>query len=295
MAAVLHLEADLTFAIDVPSDRGGPDTRLTGTVRASGNQVQIHSDHLMMLAGQPSRTAVRQVADQLARLGLAVEVSGPDGPVVTLGAVRTTVAQRLVTRSRHMRLGSLSQVLRAVVARRPSAPDAVSLVTAGLPPGTPWPLTPTYRGPRRFVTTTHDPVGGRGHPRLYLSDTSDPGADRRVGLFSLPLKGITIGSADGSGLRLAGVDDLQADIVRTEDDEYVLIARSTRVLSTVGGQQLPRQTLRTGSRIQLGPWRLTYVRDEFADHGRPYGGRIGGELGRQRTQPLPDNRTGPSF
>jgi hypothetical protein len=30
---------------------------------------------------------------------------------------------------------------------------------------------------------------------------------------------------------------------------------------------------------------LTFVREEYADHGRPYGGRIGGELGRQRRQP----------
>ena len=47
----------------------------------AGNQVTIHSDDLMAVAGQPSRAAVRSMADQLARLGLVVEVSGPDGPV----------------------------------------------------------------------------------------------------------------------------------------------------------------------------------------------------------------------
>lgn len=292
MAAVLHLEADLTFAIEVPPTGGRPATPVVGTVVASGNRVTIHSDDILSLAGQPSRAEVRRMADQLARLGLAVEVSGPDGTIVTLGAVTSPLLHRLVTRSRHMQLGSLSRVLRAVVARRPSAPGAVDLVSSGLPPGTPWPPLPVMRRRVRPVTTTHDPVGGRGHPRLYLSDTSDPGAERRVGVFALPLDGVTIGSAEGSGLRLAGVDDLQAEIVRTDDDEYVLVARSSRVLSTVGGMQLPRQALRTGSRIQLGPWRLSYVRDEFADHGRPYGGRIGGELGRQRPQPKPHGQPG---
>jgi hypothetical protein len=43
--------------------------------------------------------------------------------------------------------------------------------------------------------------------------------------------------------------------------------------------------LRTGTRIDVGPWTLTYAREEYADHGRPYGGRLGGELGRQRPQP----------
>ena len=294
MTAVLHLDVDLTFDIETSSPDGGTGGHVRGTVKASGNRVAIHTDDLMAVAGQPSRTAVRSMADQLALLGLVVEVSGPNGPVVTMGAVRAPALQRLVTRSRHMRLGSWPQALRAVIARRPSAAGAVDLSSAGLPPGTPWPPIP-LRGMPRVVTTTHDPVGGRGHPRLYLAETSDPGVDRRVGVFELPLEGVTIGSAEGSGLRLAGVDEVQAEIVRTDDDEYVLIARSRTVLSTVGGRQLPQQTLHTGSRIQLGPWRLSYVRDEFADHGRPYGGRIGGELGRQRTQPKPENRRGSGF
>jgi hypothetical protein len=294
MAPVMHLEADLTFDIEVPGQDGRPGGHLHGTVKASGNQVRIHSDDIMAVAGQPSRDAVRGMADELARLGLAVEIAGPDGTIVTMGAVRAPALQRLVTRSRHMRLGSWTRVLRAVAARRPSAPGAVSLSSSGLPPGTPWPPVPLRPMPR-VVTTTHDPVGGRGHPRLYLSDTSAQGPERRVGVFELPLDGVVIGSAEGCGLRLEGVDDVQAEIQRTDDDEYELVARSTRVLSTVGGLQLPRQTLRTGSRIQLGPWRLSYVRDEFADHGRPYGGRIGGELGRQRPQPRPDNRNRPGF
>ncbi len=294
MATVLRLAADLTFDIDVPADGDRPAGHVHGTVRAAGNQVRIHSDDLLSLAGQPSRTDVRRAADQLARLGLAVEVSGPDGVVVTMGAVHAPLVQRVVTRSRHIRIGSWTRALGAVVARQRSSRRSISLTSTGLPPGTPWPPLPTVRGLPRIVTTTHDPAGG-GDPRLYLSDASDPAAPRLVGVFHIPQGGVTIGSAEGVGLQLDGTDDLQAEIVRTDEDEYVLVARSTRLLSTVGGQQLPRQTLRTGARIELGPWRMSYVRDEFADHGRPYGGRIGGELGRQRTQPRPSNRTGPSF
>ncbi|MET1132400.1 MAG: hypothetical protein ABWX60_03135 [Aeromicrobium sp.] len=295
MTAVLHVAADLTFDIDVPADGAQPATHLHGTVRASGNQVAIHSDDILAVAGQPSRSDVRQMATEVARLGLVVEVSGPDGVIITIGAVRAPRLQRLVTRSPHMRLGSWGHALRAVLARRRSASRSVSLASSGLPPGTPWPPLPTMRERLRAVTTTHAPTGGAGKPRLYLSDTSDPAVSRRVGVFLLPTDGVAIGSGDAVGLRLAGTDELQAEIVRTDEDEYVLIARSSRVPSTVGGLQLARQTLRTGSRIQLGTWRLSYVRDEFADHGRPYGGRIGGELGRQRTQPRPENRRGPGF
>ena len=30
---------------------------------------------------------------------------------------------------------------------------------------------------------------------------------------------------------------------------------------------------------------MSFYREEYADHGRPYGGRIGGEIGHQRPQP----------
>jgi hypothetical protein len=43
--------------------------------------------------------------------------------------------------------------------------------------------------------------------------------------------------------------------------------------------------LRTGALITLGPWRLAFFREEFADHGRPFGGRMGGEFAVQRPQP----------
>lgn len=294
MSRALDLAADLTFDIDVPAGDGHPAAHVHAVVTAEGNRVRVHSDDLLSLVGQPSRGAVRAMAAQLARLGVVVDVSGPDGLIVSLGAVQSSPAHRLVTRSRHMRIGSWTRAAAAARARLRPSSRATRLRAPGLPPGTPWPPLPSMATRPHIASTTHDPAGG-GHPRLYLSDTSDPLAPWPVGVHHLSPSGVTIGSGEGVGLQLAGTDELQAEIIRTDDDEYVLIARSNRMLSTVGGRQLPRQILRTGARIELGTWRMSYVRDEFADHGRPYGGRIGGELGRQRTQPIPENRQGPSF
>ncbi len=45
------------------------------------------------------------------------------------------------------------------------------------------------------------------------------------------------------------------------------------------------QVLRTGARVDVGAHSLAFFREEYADHGRPYGGREGGEIGHQRSQP----------
>ena len=292
MRAAVRLDADLTFSIETPESDTQDASRISGSLRASGSHVELRSDELMSIAGQPSRADVRRLAAEMARYGLTVIVRGPDGIVVTLGIIGNAPFSRLVTRSPYMKVGSVKQALMAVRARRRSAPGAVTLEATGLPPGTMWPVLPTLHRRSRVVTTTHDPSRG-GDPRLYLSDTRFD--DGRLGLFHLQPGGTRIGSGEDVDLRLEGLDGLHAEIVCTDEDEYVLVARSTRMSSTVSGQQLPRQTLRTGSRIEMGPWRMSYSRDEFADHGRPYGGRIGGELGRQRTQPKPENRVGPGF
>jgi len=81
---------------------------------------------------------------------------------------------------------------------------------------------------------------------------------------------------------------VHAEIRHNEDDEYVLYAHAP----TGGGRpNLPHSSddariLRTGSRIEMGPWRLAYYREEFADHGRPFGGRVGGEYAFQKQQPV---------
>ena len=78
----------------------------------------------------------------------------------------------------------------------------------------------------------------------------------------------------------------QADIVWDRFDEYVFVQLSSSVDSRINGELMGRHPLRTGDRLEMGEWTLTYVREEFADHGRPYGGRQGGEGAIQRPQPL---------
>jgi pSer/pThr/pTyr-binding forkhead associated (FHA) protein len=131
-----------------------------------------------------------------------------------------------------------------------------------------------------MVTTTHDPDGG-GRPRLIfaLGDSAPAGAEQRE--FDLVRGGVTaIGSGPDADLRLAGLDERHAQIRRDGDDEYLFADLGSAGGSLVDGQPMGggEQALHTGDRIDLGGYTLTFYREEFADHGRPDGGRQGGEL-----------------
>jgi predicted GNAT family acetyltransferase len=133
---------------------------------------------------------------------------------------------------------------------------------------------------RHTVTTTHAGWGA-GHPRILA--TSEHG--RYVHEINCDL--IHIGSADDSDLKLPFTDALHAKILHETTDEYVLTTFGASATSS--GRHA---VLRTGAHFSAGPWRLIFLRDEFADHGRPYGGRVGGEAGHQRPQaPRPDYAT----
>lgn len=275
------LSIDLAFEVDTPDGE-----HAAGTVRSRGNEVVMQSADLSVLAGGRSNGDLTALARQLAAQGMVLTIADEDGPLMRLGAVRSRFWHRVATRSKSVqvcRWRAAAALKAVVVAGRGHG--------VGIPPPTPVPLhLPTAPWSRRRVTTTHDQYGG-GHPRLYLSDTRIPSTGRKVHAFSLQPGDSTIGSGDDVDLHLDGIDALQAVVERTDDDEYELVTRGTTVHSYVNGRELPRQLLRTGSRIEIGPWRLTYVRDESADHGRPYGGRIGGELGRQRPQADPTYET----
>lgn len=136
--------------------------------------------------------------------------------------------------------------------------------------------------PHAPVTTTHDPAGG-GRPRLVLPAGQGWG---RVIHDLAPVS--SVGSGEEALIRLPGLHAVQAEVRRDEEDEYRLHvlagALDVRVDGALVRPGSPGVLLRTGTRVQVGLWVLTYCRDEHADHGRPYGGRIGGELGRQRSQ-----------
>lgn len=271
-----RIVADLHFEVDTPSGRP-----VAGTVRSDGGTVFVACDDLAAFAAGRNGGDLRVIAARLAAEGVTVQLVGDDGPVMQMGVVPHRFWHRLATGSRHVHIDSwrAGAKLRAKVA-------ASSGDTLAMPPSFPVPLLPPLPGRRRRVTTTHDPHGG-GHPRLYLTDSRVPQMARKIQVFNLAPGRTSIGSGEDVDLQLTGTDALQAYVERTPDDEYVLRTQGREVRSYVNGQELPEQRLRTGSRIEMGPWRLTYVRDEYADHGRPFGGRIGGELGHQRPQGAP--------
>lgn len=131
------------------------------------------------------------------------------------------------------------------------------------------------------ITSTHDPAGG-GHARLvfsvggtaYLTSAAGGGVQRE---FALLPERTVIGSGAGSDLRLAGLADRHAEVRRDEADEYVYVHLGPPDGSTLNGAPVREAFLHTGDRIQVGEWLLSFARDEYADHGRPDGGRQGGE------------------
>jgi hypothetical protein len=189
--------------------------------------------------------------------------------------------QRRATGTRRIRLGSLRGAWTSARSRaRRTEPVLPRPGTA--PPGTLWPPFPTFaRRVRRPVGPTHDPARG-GSPRLVLVKQDVWGGERQP-VFWLRDGETTIGSSPACDVVLRGLEPLHARVVHDDRDEYVL--HSPTATTRVHGAPVRSAVLRTGTRVELGPWQLAYHREEWADHGRPYGGRIGGELGRQRPQP----------
>ena len=155
-----------------------------------------------------------------------------------------------------------------------------------LPPATPLPLLPTVRrNIIRRITTTHY-TRGSGRPRLIFVQ------DAATWTGQVPRE-VNPGRGDDEHRQrprsdlLPGLDGLHAEIVHNDQDEYVLVPHGT-VSGSFGPAGL--SVLRTGARIQMGQWCLAFFREEFADHGRPYGGRSGGEFAYER--PQFDPRTG---
>ena len=137
------------------------------------------------------------------------------------------------------------------------------------------------------TTTTHDPRGG-GRPRLIFALGGSTQVRTPQREFDLLFGITTIGSSIDADLSLAGLDDFHAEIRRDTADEYHFFhVGSSFSPSRVHGRIVPTAMLRTGAVIVAGRWTMSYYREEFADHGRPYGGRSGGELAYQRRQSLP--------
>ncbi len=267
-----RLEADVDFSVAVDGH-----AQLEGTLRGSGTHLSLTVSDPAILGGTGVRPA-RALAAELAEQGLSLSVAA-DRPLVTLGVPRAPFWHRRITGSPHIRLDSLGAVRRLLRLRRGRTGR-----TPLVPPGTLLPLAPTFlRRPRR-PTTTHDPDHG-GYPRLVLAPDPHPGPETVRTVFHLSDR-LVVGSHPSSDIVLDGLLPQHAEIVRTADDEFfVRPLRPGTDVRVHGAVVLHEALLRTGTRVEVGPWTLTYAREEYADHGRPYAGRIGGELGRQRPQP----------
>lgn len=288
MVAIPRLEIDLSFSLDEPGSAGG--VALEGTITAAGTDVEIFANRPeALMQGRSVKLAdIRGLAQEIAGFGLSITVSGPDGVIARIGDVKAPVIQRVITGSPHIRLGSAAAIAPLLRRRGTTAP------AIPLPPKTLFPIVPTVsRRIRRTATTTHH-VPGSGRPRLIFVVGSKNWDGRMPREFNLLPDGTTIGSGAEADLQLAGLNPLHAEIRHTADDEYVLyplgeLSGSSR-LAGAGGRRDGGQVLRTGTRIEFGQWKMAYFREEFADHGRPHGGRVGGEFARQK--PQSDTRPG---
>lgn len=285
MAGTPRLDIDLTFSLEPARHRGETDVGesdhlLTGTITAHGSEVQIYaSDPELLISGKaPNLVAIRELAAQMAQVGVSVTLSGPAGLIAGMGDVKSSLVQRAMTGSPHIRLGGAT----AIAPLLRSRPSATSIP---LPPPTPFPLVPTVsRRVRRRITTTHY-TPGSGRPRLVFVVGSENWDGTPPREFDL-LPGVTtIGSGEDCDLRLDGLLPVHAEIRHDGSDEYVLYAHGPIRSSAVRAADGDGQILRTGARLELGDWRMAFFRAEFADHGRPFGGRVGGELAHQKPQP----------
>src|SRR5690606_41394171 len=135
--------------------------------------------------------------------------------------------------------------------------------------------------PGEHVPTTTHAAWGSGHPRLLVVRDDE----RQVHEITTDVT--RIGSSPEAELHLPQTQPMHAMVTHDPTDEYVLQMFGAGETSlhdwrTIGTGSPDVEVLRTGAHFSTGPWRLVFARDEFADHGRPYGGRQGGEGAHQR-------------
>ena len=285
-----EITADLRFSVGLPGREP-----VCGTVTGAGSRLEVRLSDPAYFAGGRDAVALRGFASALAAQGITVVVIAGDVVLLEVGVTDPPWWQRRVTRSRHLKVVSVRGALTGAVGRLRRVSSGSVLPGAELlPPTVLFPLAATFGRGRREPATTHDPRRG-GNPRLVLT-TGNPGLPED-GRVMFPLRGpeTTIGGDASCDIRLPGLDPLHAVILHDERDELVLLDRSTAASTTINGFPVGEgRALRTGARVSIGPWVLAYRRAEYADHGRPFGGRIGGEAGHQRSQPDPRHRAEPS-
>ncbi|MFQ4150258.1 FHA domain-containing protein [Arthrobacter sp. LAPM80] len=278
----MRFDIDLEFSAHLPAEEGKESATVNGSIKAAGSEIHIHTDNaaLFRLGARRNLSAIRELAASLASRGIVVTVTVPEGTIVSVGAVEVSAFQRLITTSPHIKPGK-SNTWATVVKAQASSNFKGRL----MPPPTPFPLSPTFqRIYRRKPTTTHYSRGG-GRPRLIFVRDSETWDGKPPSEYNLTEETTVIGSGPEVNFRLPELAETHGRILHNGEDEYVYQAGDS---SEPGGHA---QILRTGARLLLGPWRVVFFREEYADHGRPYGGRSAGEFARLQ-RPQFDPRTG---
>ncbi len=273
----VDVSADLSVELSGPGGESA-SARLTGR----GNRLVLEVDDPGLFAGSGDAATVRATAEALAERGVVVKVLHEGRHLVSIGAVSAPWWQRRATGSRRIKVGSWRG---AWTSLRSRAEDRAAVLPSSesLPPPTMLPVAPTFSPRAHRRPTTTDNRHGTGSPRLVLEKQDLwPGEGQAV--YWLEKDETTIGSDGSCDIVLPGLEATQAVVRHTAHDEYVLasVGPDARVHGAVVAEPV---TLRTGARIDVGEHALAFAREEHADHGRPFGGRIGGEAGRQRPQP----------
>lgn len=113
----LHVESNLSFSVTGPA---GP---VTGRLEGSGSTMTVRTSDPVAtldaaLGGQPyTSSAVEALAARLSASGITVDVVGPRGTVVTLGAGVISSIGRVLAGSRRVRLGSIRATAPLIRAR----------------------------------------------------------------------------------------------------------------------------------------------------------------------------------
>ncbi len=261
MTVRTRVDAQIEFSVSLG------ESRMEGILEGAGSRLTLQVSDPRLLGGTGTEPA-RVLAARLAEQGLELSIAA-DRPLVVLGVRRAPFWHRRVTGSPHIRLASLAAAGRLLRLRRASGGR-----TPLVPPPTPVPLAPTFlRRPRR-PTTTHDPDKG-GYPRLVLPPDPHHEATRQV--FHLGDRTL-VGSHPACDIVLEGLRARHAEIVRTEEDEFVVRPlQQGRDVQVHGAVVLREALLRTGARVDLGPRTLVYAREELVRRNpdRPGGGEPG--------------------
>ena len=282
----------ISASLEVELEQNRPAAPSTRPCAATATGSTSSSKMPAAFAGRGDAASIRSLADFLARQDIAVRVlhEGAGAGHDRCGD-RAAWWQRRATGSRHIRLGSLRGAWTSLRARSRT-------------PSRSCPRRGSHRPApcrRRHRPSPGGSVGPSARPttRPAVAVPASSWRRKRSGRGSANPSSGWATTSRRSGRRRSGTSCCPASTTCTPGSSTTSgtssCCWSPGAVSRVHGAAVERAVLRTGSRVELGRWRtLVFVREEWADHGRPHGGRIGGELGHQRPQgPRQIRPTGP--